>query len=373
MNYRLITTDHALKNICDRACTHTQVALDTEFIRTRTYYPQLGLIQLYDGQNLSLIDPLQIKEWQPFCALLQNQNTVKFLHAASEDIEVFLNAFNQLPTPMIDSQILAAFVGHPVSSGFATLVAQYCHVELSKSETRTDWLIRPLSQKQCHYAAADVFYLLPLARQLLKNTAAAGWLDAVKDECALLCQRRSKILPPELAYREIANAGQLLPHQLVCLQKLAEWRLVEARKQDLAVNFVIREEHLWQIARHRPSSFSKLISLGLSERERRLYGQTLLALVKQANAQSATPLPPLANNLIEQPAYKKVFQDIKAVIQQISTSSGLSNELLASRRQINQLLKWHWQLTTTSETPELMTGWRSKLLAQSLREILKQY
>lgn len=373
LNYQLITTDAGLQQVCEQARNHGQIALDTEFVRTRTYYPQLGLIQLYDGEQLSLIDPLPIKQWQPFIELLSNTQIVKFLHAGSEDLEVFLNAFKTLPTPMVDTQILAAFTGRPLSCGFATLVAEYMQVELDKSEARTDWLARPLTEKQCVYAAADVFYLLPMAKRLVQETEEAGWTAAANNECLLLCQRRSETLAPELAYREITNAWQLRPRQLGCLQKLAEWRLRQARERDLAVNFVVREENLWQVARHMPTSLGELDSLGLSGPEIRYHGKTLLALVAEANELDEAALPAPLSNLIDQPGYKKVFKDIKAAIVIVSEQSGLSSELLASRRQINQLLNWHWKLKGADSLPELISGWRGDLLAAPLQAILKDY
>jgi len=373
LNYQLITTDAGLQQVCEQAKKHAQIALDTEFVRTRTYYPQLGLSQLYDGEQLSLIDPLPIKQWQPFIELLSNTQIVKFLHAGSEDLEVFLNAFKTLPTPMVDTQILAAFTGRPLSCGFATLVAEYMQVELDKSEARTDWLARPLTEKQCVYAAADVFYLLPMAKRLVQETEEAGWTAAANNECLLLCQRRSETLAPELAYREITNAWQLRPRQLGCLQKLAEWRLRQARERDLAVNFVVREENLWQVARHMPTSLGELDSLGLSGPEIRYHGKTLLALVAEANELDEAALPAPLSNLIDQPGYKKVFKDIKAAIVIVSEQSGLSSELLASRRQINQLLNWHWKLKGADSLPELISGWRGDLLAAPLQAILKDY
>ena len=373
MNYQLITTDTGLQQVCEQARNHDQIALDTEFVRTRTYYPQLGLIQLYDGEQLSLIDPLPIKQWQPFIDLLADSRVVKFLHAGSEDLEVFLNAFKTLPTPMIDTQILAAFSGHALSCGFAKLVAEYMQVELDKSESRTDWLARPLTERQCIYAAADVFYLLPMAKQLVQETEQAGCTAAAHDECLLLCQRRSESLAPELAYREITNAWQLRPRQLACLQKLAEWRLRQARERDLAVNFVVREENLWAVARYMPASLGELDSLGLSGPEIRYHGKTLLALVAEANALDESALPEPIANLIDQPGYKKVFKEIKAAITEVSEKSGLSSELLASRRQINQLLNWHWKLKGSESQPELISGWRGSLLAAPLQDILKNY
>ncbi|GAB2931145.1 ribonuclease D [Hafnia psychrotolerans] len=373
MNYQLITTNDALEQVCLQARTHSHIALDTEFVRTRTYYPQLGLIQLFDGETLTLIDPLPITSWQPFIDLLTNPDVVKFLHAGSEDLEVFLNAFAVMPVPLIDTQILAAFSGRPLSCGFARLVQETTGVELDKSESRTDWIARPLSEKQCVYAAADVWYLLPLATQLMHETEQAGWMDAALDECLALCRRRAEVLQPEQAYLEITNAFQLHPRQLACLQKLASWRLTHARQRDLAVNFVVREENLWQVARYQPTSLGELESLGLSGPEIRYHGRTLLALVAEANEMDESELPEPLSNLIDHSGYRKVFKDIKALIQAVSEESKLSVELLASRRQINRLLSWHWQMATKEHQPELISGWRGKILADKLSKILEEY
>ncbi len=370
LNYRLITTDADLQQICELARRHERVALDTEFVRTRTYYPQLGLIQLYDGENLSLIDPLVIGQWRPFTDLLADPQVVKILHACSEDLEVFLHAFSQMPTPMIDTQVLAAFSGRPLSCGFAALVAEYQQVVLDKSESRTDWLARPLSEKQCEYAAADVFWLLPMAVRLLEETVEAGWMDAARQECDAICLRRQEILDPELAYRDICNAWQLRTRQLACLQILASWRLRKARERDMAVNFVVREENLWQVARYMPGSLGELDKLGLSGPEIRYHGKMLLSLVQQAAALPEERWPEALVNLIDQPGYRSLFKSIKEFILQVSRQSGLSVELLASRRQINQLLGWHWQLTPSRRRPELVSGWREQLFGAALREML---
>lgn len=221
----MITTNDALAACCEAARRHPALALDTEFVRTRTYYPQLGLIQLYDGEQVSLIDPLTITEWAPFKALLQDVNVTKFLHAGSEDLEVFLNAFGMMPEPFIDTQILASFSGHALSCGFAALVESFTGIALDKSESRTDWLARPLTERQCDYAAADVWYLLPIATQLVEKTRESGWLEAALDECRLMMARRSEQADPEEVWRDIGNAWQLRTRQLACLKLLAAWRL----------------------------------------------------------------------------------------------------------------------------------------------------
>lgn len=370
LKYQLITSNSALQEACERASACPYVALDTEFVRTRTYYPQLGLVQLYDGETLSLIDPLPVTDWQPFVYLLRNPQVVKLLHAGSEDLEVFLHDFQTLPQPLIDTQILAAFTGRPLSSGFAAMVSAYLQVELDKSESRTDWLARPLSERQCDYAAADVYYLLPMARQLLAEVEASGWLPAALDECQALCRRRAEVLDPSLAYREMTNAWQLRPRQLACLQRLGEWRLQQARSRDMAVNFVVREESLWLVARYLPGSMAELSEIGVSGPEIRYHGKTLLEIVASSAALAEDQLPPVVERLVDHPGYKQAFKHIKALVQQVAEQKGVTAELLASRRQINQLLNHHWQ--RKSEPAELLSGWRGQLLAEGLSALLKK-
>ncbi|MFV9296868.1 ribonuclease D [Citrobacter amalonaticus] len=373
MNYQMITTDDALATLCEAVRVFPAIALDTEFVRTRTYYPQLGLIQLFDGEHVALIDPHGISDWSPLKAILRDTAITKFLHAGSEDLEVFLNAFGELPQPLIDTQILAAFCGRPLSWGFASMVEEFTGVALDKSESRTDWLARPLTERQCEYAAADVWYLLPIAGKLMAETEAAGWLPAALDECRLMQTRRQEILAPEDAWREITNAWQLRTRQLACLQLLADWRLRKARERDLAVNFVVREEHLWSVARYMPGSMGELDSLGLSGSEIRFHGKTLLSLVAKAQALPEEALPEPLLNLMDMPGYRKAFKAIKALVTEVSTEHHVSAELLASRRQINQLLNWHWKLKPQTTEPELISGWRAALMATKLNTLLQEY
>ncbi|EDW0409754.1 ribonuclease D [Salmonella enterica] len=373
MNYQMIETDDALASLCEAVRACPAIALDTEFVRTRTYYPQLGLIQLFDGANVALIDPLGISDWSPLKAVLRDTGITKFLHAGSEDLEVFLNAFGELPEPLIDTQILAAFCGRPLSWGFAAMVEEYTGVALDKSESRTDWLARPLSERQCEYAAADVWYLLPIAKKLMIETEAAGWLPAALDEGRLMQQRRQEIQAPEEAWRDITNAWQLRTRQLACLQLLADWRLRKARERDMAVNFVVREENLWAVARYMPGSLGELDSLGLSGSEIRFHGKTLISLVAKAQALPEEALPEPLLNLMDMPGYRKAFKAIKALVAEVSASHHVSGELLASRRQINQLLNWHWKLKPQNGQPELISGWRAELMAEKLTLLLQEY
>ncbi|EDH6436095.1 ribonuclease D, partial [Salmonella enterica subsp. enterica serovar Infantis] len=151
-------------------------------------------------------------------------------------------------------------------------------------------------------------------------------------------------------------AWQLRTRQLACLQLLADWRLRKARERDMAVNFVVREENLWAVARYMPGSLGELDSLGLSGSEIRFHGKTLISLVAKAQALPEEALPEPLLNLMDMPGYRKAFKAIKALVAEVSASHHVSGELLASRRQINQLLNWHWKLKPQNGQPELISG-----------------
>lgn len=370
MNYQLITSDTHLAAYCGQVTGKPYLALDTEFVRIRTYYPHLGLVQLYDGEHLALVDPLGITDWTPLKTLLAAPDMIKYLHAGSEDIEVFFNSMGCVPQPLVDTQVLAAFTGHPLSCGFATLVETYLGVALDKSESRTDWLARPLTEKQCEYAAADVYYLLPLAEKLTEKVRAAGYLASAEEECAMMAQRRITQTDPAEAYRDFSGAAQLRPQQLACLQKLAQWRLEQARQRDMAVNFVVREEHLWKVARYMPTSLGELDGLGLTGQEIRCHGRRLLALTEESRALNEADYPAPVENVSDHPLYRKTFKAIKARITELSEAEQFSPELLASRRQINQYLNKVWGFKTSSEEPELLNGWRKPLLETALAEVV---
>lgn len=207
----------------------------------------------------------------------------------------------------------------------------------------------------------------------MAETEASGWLPAALDECRLMQMRRQEVVAPEDAWRDITNAWQLRTRQLACLQLLADWRLRKARERDLAVNFVVREEHLWSVARYMPGSLGELDSLGLSGSEIRFHGKTLLSLVEKAQALPEEALPQPLQNLMDMPGYRKAFKAIKALVVEVSEANKLSAELLASRRQINQLLNWHWKLKPQHSLPEMISGWRGDLMAERLNALLQEY
>lgn len=368
IQYHWIDTDLKLAQVCAQARTKKAVALDTEFIRTRTYYPKLGLIQLFDGEQVSLIDPLGISDFSPFIQLLADKQVEKVLHACSEDLEVFDHLFKQLPEPLIDTQIMAGFVGIGVSLGFAKLVAHYLEIELNKGASRTDWLARPLTETQLQYASADVWYLLPAYEKLKADLAKTTWQEAVQQECQYLLDKRRQPHDTSKAYKDISNAWRLTPQQLAVLQYLAKWRVEEAEKRDLALNFVVKEQSLFEIAKTQPKHTSQLLEF-MHSNEVRIHGKKLLLLVEQGRAVLPENYPQPITRLVDDPDYK---HSLKAMQQKISEIRplDLAVELLASKRQLSQLFSWHKKGAPAEKQPELLRGWR-EVFGRELLPLLK--
>jgi ribonuclease D len=368
VNYQIITNYDDLVQTCQKAMQVDTVMLDTEFVRVRSFYPKLGLIQLFDGVTASLIDPVAIEDLSPLVALMKNEAVTKVLHACGEDIEVFQHALGCVPTPMLDTQILAAFAGYGVSTGFAALVKECVGVELDKSESRTDWLARPLTNKQLDYAAADVVYLLPLYQALSQVIQDKGWWDAALQESTLQITKRLRIITPDKAYLDIKGAWKLKPKSLAILQKLAEWRLAEAQHRDLALNFVIREGDLLLIAQLGLMSFQRMEEEGIDPIALKRHSRRIVDLVKQGRDVSEKDYPPAIVPLNDYPGYKQLFKMLKDKVKMVSEENGLSPEFVASRKQINQLISREWKAEASETVPDLLQGWRLELLGETLRE-----
>lgn len=358
ISYQIIQQDAQLKQLCEQARHYSVVALDTEFERVRSYYAKLGLIQLYFGADVALIDPLTITDWQPFIALLADANVLKILHASGEDIEIFHQQFQQIPMPMLDTQIMANFLGFPQSAGFALLAQHYLQVELDKKASRTDWLKRPLSERQLNYAAADVYYLLPIYQKMAVAMATSEWKTAIQQECELFAQKRCRQTSPEKAYLDIGNAWRLNRKALNNLKFLAKWRFQEGIKRNIALNFIVSSEGLVQMAIHEPVHTAQLLDLGLHPMEIKRYGKKLLLLLEQAKRVPPEQYPDLIENISERPHYKKylnlLHKELKAMLQ-----NKVPLQLVASKKALHQFLKWYWLGQSKQKLPDLLCGWRA--------------
>lgn len=346
------------------------VALDTEFARFNTYYPKVGLVQLYDGNQCYLIDPLALPSLAGLVPLLQDPGVVKVLHACSEDMEVFQHCVGAIPAPVFDTQIAAAALGVGFSLGYQALVAHYMDVELPKEETRSDWLQRPLSEKQLKYACLDVTYLLQVHGQQLAALQAADRLGWVEAETAGLGRDIPTLTPPEHCYKKLKGLSQLTPVQLNTLRSLCDWRERLARQRDLPRNRVIDQRALFTMAKKELKSHQALREVaGMSQRQVRLHGDQLLALMAEARClpEADYPQAPPA----ETPVNAKLLKQLKRVVEDRAQALGVAPEFLTKRRHLEALLRSAGSLGTAESASEYrlppeLTGWRQAAIGDAL-------
>lgn len=376
MHYQLIEDQNSLNQLCEQLAKAKVLAIDTEFVRTRTLYAKLGLLQVCDGEQLALIDPLAIDDLSPFWALLTNENITKVLHACSEDLEVFLTAGNCQPVNLIDSQIMMSFLGHGLSLGYAAMVNHYTGIELDKSESRTDWTKRPLTEKQLVYASADVDHLFSIYPKLVTEITQAGFLAYAKIESQNMINKKFTPIIESEMYLNIKMSWRLNSKQLNALKYLASWRFQQAKKRDLPIGFVAKDHTLMALAQSNPDSVSAMSTLeGAEELDIRHKGKAMLAVLTQANQADESTYPATISRLDEYPGYKQIFKQVKAFLLVAAEKNGLAIENIASKKQINQFLTWQFDLNNARNSAnkvELLSSWRDQLFGQSLAEFAKQ-
>lgn len=270
----IIKDDEAFSALCRDWSEGVTLALDTEFVRTNTFYSNIGLLQLADTNACYLVDPLCIKDWSEFSQLLVNPACSFVIHSCSEDLNLLYTFLGVVPLNLFDTQVAAAFVGMGYSISYQALVNELLGIELDKGETRSDWLRRPLSERQLEYAALDVLYLLELQAMLqaqLEDKGMLGWLQAECDSRVENATGSEQEATWQLIYAGFSNAWRMSDLALSYLQKLCYWREQESRHRNKPRSWIIKDQDLGAIAIHMANaaelSLSELSDVKVSERK----------------------------------------------------------------------------------------------------------
>lgn len=357
-------SDH-LTRCCQGWAEQPLIALDTEFIRTDTFYPRAGLIQVADAEAVYLIDPLAIEDMSALKALLEDASVLKVGHALSEDLELFASQYGCVPRPLFDTQVGCAFAGQGLSLGYQRLLETFFDQNLDKGETRSDWLQRPLTEAQKAYAALDVVFLAPIYQRLaavLGEDRRYAWVLA---ECEAMGQRARTSEDPQAAYLKFRQAWKMRPEQLAVLQVLAAWREREARRANKPRNFVLHNTTLNAVAQRRPDTLAGLAQM---ERMRRStlsrHGRTLLQLVQEASRQPTPEPPPRPLGGPQQKLLRRLRREVEAVAQEWQ----IAPELLARKKDLEALVR-----VEGKSLPEGLGGWRSELLGERLPALCRSF
>lgn len=332
------------------------VAVDTEFLREKTYNAKLCLLQLGIGENQYCIDVLAIDDLSLVLDLFNASGVVKIFHSARQDLEVLYQTYNLIPKPLFDTQLAAAFCGMNMQIGYGAMVEEELGVSLEKSQSRTNWSLRPLSEKQIEYAGEDVAYLKDLYEKMLGLLHRDERHQWYQDEIESYYDSSLYVLEPGLAYKRLAG-GNLKRIEQYTLKALAEWREKTAQNRDIPRSWVLKDESLYELATRRPSTPEQINELGVfGKKSARYWGPEvakLIAQVKVGDKRLWKKLIPL--NKEQKNICKKMMQQLKKHSEEHEISQGV----LGTRRDVEGLYRYG-----TSE--KLLQGWRNKVVGQSL-------
>jgi ribonuclease D len=287
------TTD--LAAVCASLRESDYVTVDTEFMRSNTYWPKLCLIQIAGDDGAWAIDPLAHGlSLAPFVDLMADEKVLKVLHAARQDMEIFLHDFGALPTPIFDTQVAAMVAGFGDSVGYETLVNHFTRARVDKSSRFTDWSRRPLTQKQVQYALGDVIHLRDIYTGLAKILAKNGRVSWLKEEMDVLMDPATYTVQPEDAWLRLKPKSSNRRF-MAYVRAVAAWREQRAQKIDVPRNRVIRDDVVMEIAAHPPATMEELRAVrGLADNlARGAVGESLLAALEEARSLPDEALPPV--------------------------------------------------------------------------------
>jgi ribonuclease D len=359
-----IDTSEALQAFSGQIAGAEWIALDTEFLREKTYYPKLCLLQIACPGIVACIDPLVLDDIDPVLDVIFDPGITKVMHAARQDMEIFYHLRGAAPAPVFDTQIAAPLLGYPDQVGYGNLVREALGVTLDKLHTRADWSVRPLSAEQIHYAADDVIYLVDLYQHLHARLEDKGRLEWLAGDFRQLSSASLYENEPGLSWLRVKGGNRLKGPALAVLQALATWREERARHRDRPRGWILRDDALVELARHRPDSVEALGKIrGLNERLVNTTGKELVALIAQAAGKPPVPAPDSGARLRLTPAQDAVVDVMMAVVRVSGEENGMNPAVLASRKQLERLVLGDTGI-------EVMQGWRGKLVGERLQALL---
>ena len=361
---RYIDSDQALVDYLQEAGKADFVAVDTEFMREKTYFPRLCLIQLEINSHIACIDPFRVKDFSPMLQLFSDPDTTKVLHSVSQDMEVFLHEFDWLPAPVYDTQIAASLTGMGDQVSYAKLVHEMLGVTLDKSHTRTDWSRRPLDDAQIRYAADDVRYLAELYPVQRKQLAEQGRLEWLQADFAAIIEKSRYRPDPDTAWRRVKGYARLRPSELAILSMLARYREQQAIHNNRPRRFVLGDDQLLDLVKSKPKTIADLQRRrGFNDVAISKHGKALLECVQQGLAMPKEQWPdagkgkPLSSN-------QEVLADIlMGLLKHQARKNDVSVASMASRKEVEQLVRGKREIP-------LMSGWRYELGGRVLVEFL---
>lgn len=358
-----LSTKNELEQFCQQASAAKVIAVDTEFLRERTYFPKLCLVQVAAGDSIAAIDPILIDDLTPLAELLEDPSVTKVFHACGQDLEVLLDGMGVTCAPVFDTQLAAAFLGLRQQVSYASLVESYCGVRLPKAESLTDWSRRPLDPEQLTYAEDDVRYLPGIYDRMMAELIERDRLSWVAPEMEALCDPARVRRDPREAYRRLRRAGSLTRRQLAVAREACAWREETAARRDLPRKWVASDEVIVEVCKRTPTTLDRLRRIRGTDQIGEGDARSLLAAVARGAACPADECPKMERHARPSAETEGVIDLMYAVLRLISERSGVATQLIATRDDLLEFVQ-------DRERSSLARGWRHELAGATLGRLL---
>jgi len=362
----------ALAGLVERLAGTERIALDTEFMRERTYYAKLCLVQLATADVLAVVDPLAVSDLGPLWDVVTGGPEI-VLHAAGQDLEIIAGLSGGVPRRHFDTQVAAAFVGYGDSIGYSRLVDRVIGHTPGHSEAYTDWTRRPLSQDQIDYALDDVRFLLEITEKLESKLREAGREAWVREELTSIMDAVQPEAQPDDMWRKVRGARGLRGRKLAVLQEVAAWREREAQARDIPRQRVVADRVLAEIAKRAPKEPAQVERLrGLHPREAKRSSKAILEAVRRGLDRPEAEVPDWGKTAphVKDARVEMIAALLDAVLRGVADKMNLSSRLLANRRDLEALARY--RLAGEEDVPDLpvLSGWRRDSVGERLLQVL---
>lgn len=365
-----VKDQRTLKTCCRTWRAAGRFAFDTEFIRDETYDAKLCLVQVTTDGSVTLLDPTAGLDLAPFWELVVDRSVVTIVHAGKEDFEVCLRATGRPPRNVFDVQIAAGFVGRGYPLSLLRLVEQLTRRRISKGQTLTDWLRRPLTPEQVRYAAEDVQYLPTVYERLRQEVEEAGRLAWAEEELRRFEDPETYHPPAEERVQRLRGTKKLDGLGLLVLERLIEWRDAWAQSHNRPTRALMRDDVLVEIARRRPQHERDLEVLrGFPQARNRKVVRELVKIIAEVSKTPKNAWPKVAARREDAPMTKVLLDLLSAVIQAICCEEKLNWSLLGSSQRLRELLDYH--AGHLEERPLLLRGWREEFIGRRVVDLLE--
>ena len=363
-DYEYIDSNAGLAGFCASLDEAGYCAIDTEFIRESTYYPELALIQIASAGRLACVDPLAISDFAPLAELLVKQDLLKVFHSSSQDLEILYQKFGAVPSPVFDTQLAAAVLGYNHQISYAELVQQVTGTALDKKHTRANWLRRPLSKDELDYAMDDVRYLLAVYEELnqkLESTGRSSWIE--RDSRAMSDPKNYQVDKAQL-WRRLKGVLKLKGEKLQIASELCQWREELAQRRNRPRRWIAKDDALIEIARQKPLDLEALGKIPeLSDKTAKRHGDKLLQIITHAAQVDPSQWP-------QHDRYKSLNKQqlalgdcLMALCRMIADQNQIALATLATRKDIDNLI-------LNYKSSRLTQGWRFSMAGEQLLEFM---